>query len=29
LQTAIGEAVRAGSRWPKLAALMNLPELEP
>jgi serine/threonine-protein kinase len=25
LQTAIGEAVRASSRWPKLAALMNLP----
>ena len=25
LQTAIGEAVRASPRWPKLAALMNLP----
>ncbi|MBZ5677596.1 MAG: protein kinase [Acidobacteriia bacterium] len=25
LQTAIGEPVRANSRWPKLAALMNLP----
>jgi tetratricopeptide (TPR) repeat protein len=26
LQTAIGESVRASPRWPKLAALMNLPE---
>ncbi|MBZ5634181.1 MAG: protein kinase [Acidobacteriia bacterium] len=25
LQTAIGEALRASPRWPKLAALMNLP----
>ena len=26
LQSAIGEPLRAGPRWPKLAALMNLPE---
>ena len=26
MQTAIGEPVRASARWPKLAALMNLPE---
>ena len=26
LQTAIGEPLRASPRWPKLAALMNLPK---
>jgi hypothetical protein len=26
LQSAIGEQLRASSRWPKLASLMNLPE---
>ena len=26
LQSSIGEPLRASPRWPKLAALMNLPE---
>ncbi len=29
LQTAIAEALRSSPRWPKLAALMNLPLIEP